>query len=384
MGCSEMAAEMATVKLVAQIPKTALRMVQKGQARVTSHFIQDLSNNHIVNNFRIVGLDPTKTGDQVNKILQNPLRRVAMNTAVKPSNLSLIKQNTDQILKSLGSLSTIQTLQWVNLGATLVNTAMTAVGFYLTLKKLDSIEGEIRGFINLYQSNRKDDMLEAYETHLHNLMNDLDYLQKRYQNKTLDDQYFKNRSRDIENECNQTAAFLKKVLKEFQEGIIDQALGCQILFTLTPVLTEVITEYSWQYNTEIGGKHNQLDFGLDTLKQINSDQFKRFMKREMVFNPHYLAISPEQRQEAQTVSFGCLTEMEENLKTCEEAIQIAPSHQLIPFDEFLDEQVYNNISKQSEEANRMSQEEFLTKQIMQMSIDDNDDVAYLPMQTAYA
>ncbi len=376
---------MVTVKLLAEIPKAAVRMVQKGQAEVTSHFIRTVQDKSIVNNFKIIGMDPSNPGKNASNLITNSLRKSALRTTVSTSNLNLIKANTDKILSSLSSLSTIQTLQWVNLGATLVNTAITAVGFYLTLKKMDSIEGEIRNFFSRYQSDRTDDMLEVYETHLHNMMGDLDYLQKRYQNKTLDDQYFKARSRDIENECNQTAAFLKKVLKEFQDGSVDQALGCQILFTLTPVLAEIITEYCWQYNAEIGGKHSQLEYGLDTLQQINNDDFKRFMKREMTFNPYYLAISPEKRQEAQFVSFNCLSELEDNLKACSEAIQNAPSHELIPFDEFLDNKVWDNVTKQHEAETHTAEEEYLKKQIMQMSIDENDEeTVYIPLQIAYA
>ena len=381
LGCSEMAAEMIAVKLLAEIPKTALKMVQNGQAEITSHFIRTVQDKSILNNFRIVGMDPSSPGKEASKILANPLRKVALRTGVTPSSLNLIKANTDKILSSLNSLSSIQAMQWVNLGATLVNTAITAVGFYLTLKKMDSIEGEIRNFFSRYQSDRTDDMLESYETHLHNLMGDLDYLQKRYQNKSLDDQYFKARSRDIEAECNQTVAFLKKVLKEFQDGSVDQALGCQILFTLTPVLAEVITEYCWQYNAEIGGKHSQLEYGLDTLRQINSESFRRFMKHEMTFNPYYLAVSPEKRQEAQFVSFNCLSELEDNLKACSEAIQAAPSHELIPFDEFLDSKVWDSVARLNEAETHIPEEEFLKKQIMQMNLDESEgETVYIPLQ----
>lgn len=227
-------------------------------------------------------------------------------------------------------------------------------------------------------------MLEQYETHLHNMMGDLDYLQKRYHNKTLDEQYFKTRSRDIENECNQVSAFIKKVLKEFMEGSVDQALGCQILFTLTPILVELINEYCWQYHIEIGGSHSQLEYGLDTLKEINSDSFKTFMKREMAFNTYYASISPIKRQEAQYVSFGCLDELQDNLTACAEAIKMAPVHSLMPFDEFLDEKVWDDVSKQQKTENHITEEEFLTRQIMQMSIDDNDEIVYVPVQAAYA
>lgn len=375
---------MQTVQLVAQIPKAAMRLVKSGKAEITSHFIRDIQSKDIINNFKIVGLDPSRPQNSVNNLMTNSLRRLAVNSQVSSAKLSLIKANTDKILSSLGSLQSIQALEWVNLGATLVNVAMTAVGFYLTLKKLDGIEGELRNFFSRYQSDRADDMAEVYETHLHNLMGDLDYLQKRYHNKTLDEQYFKSRSRDIENECNQTAAFLKKVLKEFQNGAVDQALGCQILFTLTPVLAEVITEYCWQYSCEIGGLHNQLEYGLDTLKEINSEKFKQFMKYEMTFNPYYLAISPEKRQEAQFVSFRCLSELEDNMNTCVDIVKSAPSHQLVPIDEFMDDQVWHRISKQDEEQYHVPEEEFLTKQIMQMSIDDSDGVVSVPLQASFA
>lgn len=374
---------MVAVKVMAEIPKAALRKVQTGEAEITSHYIRDRYTKSIINNFRIVSMDASDPRHP-NNIINNALRKSALRTTVKQSDLNLIKTNTDKLLHSLNSLQTIQTLQWISTGASLVNVGLTAVGFYLTLKKMDGIQGEIRSFFTRYQSNRTDDMLEVYETHLHNLMGDLDYLQKRYQIQALDDQYFKTRSRDIENECNQTAAFLKKVLKEFQEGTVDHALGGQILFTLTPVLAEVINEYCWQYHIEIGGPHSQLEYGLDTLQQINSEALKIFMKREMTFNPYYLTISPEKRQEAQFVVFHCLSELEDNLKACGEAIRIAPSHVLIPFDDFLNGQVWENISKQHEAETHTTEEEFLTKQIMQMSIDENDETVFVPMQMGYA
>ena len=378
-----MAAQKVMVNIVAEVSKSALRKLQLGQARMDGYGIKRLDGKKLAN-FHVLSLDPSNQTDQANQLINAAIHKMAANSNMINGDLRVIKTNTDKILNAMNMLKGVQALQWANLGVSLVNTAISVAGFYMTLKKLDSIDGELKKLCEQWKSARTDDLIETFETHLHNILADLDYLQKRYDNPSMDKAYFLVRSRDIETECNQTAAYLKKVLKEFQEGSISQDLGCSILFTLAPSFAELVNEYCWQYSIEVGGQSLQLEYGQDTIKLLNGEPFRTFMKRKMAFDPYYLKISPEKRQQAQEVAFYCLDELEDNLTCCAKAIQEHPVHELVSFEDYLNQRLWEQIDQEQMAETGESVSEMLTKQIMQMQIDENDETVYIPLRQVYA
>ena len=96
------------------------------------------------------------------------------------------------------------------------------------------------------------------------------------------------------------------------------------IFTLSPVYTQLVNEYCCQYYCEHGVQHQQFDAWKNVLNQINSDEFRAFMKREMTFGIDYVSLAPERRKEVLGIAFGCIQELIDNLDKCAEVIKQAP------------------------------------------------------------
>ena len=152
-----------------------------------------------------------------------------------------------------------------------------------------------------------------------------------------------NRESDIEQEINETAALLESVISMYQKGLIPAKLACQIIFTLAPVYARLVNEYCCQYYCEHGQQHQQFASWKSILEMINSDAFKGFMKKEMVFGIDYAELPPERRQEILDVAFGCIQELLDHLVRCADAIKSVPDGVLKPVEEILCEQTWNEI-----------------------------------------
>ncbi len=324
----------------------AARMLQSGQAEVTSGGIRDIKTKRVIAQAKPV---MTKTFSQ-----KELLNRVAQSTQM------------------------IQTLSWVNVGLNLVNIGVSVAGFYMTLNKLNSLQGELRQFIDTYKADHESDELEMYKNHLQKITNHLSYLQSRYTIPIFDRQDFMNHRVEIENECIETANFLDKTLSRFQAGQEDVRLACQIIFTLALVYAQLVNEYCCQYYCLCGQRHNQFESWLSVLDQINSESFRFFMKKQMAFNVDYAELHPQRRKDVLTVAFDGIEEVKNNLLLCSETIELAPENTLVPVEHLLQGKLWKDLQEQT--GQNETPEEFFSNMIMQMAIDENDEEVIIPMQ----
>lgn len=288
--------------------------------------------------------------------------------------------SNNQMLNQISqTVQTVQALSWVNTALNLVNVGVSVAGFYMTLKKMESMHGDLRHFIDTYNANEQAKTVEDYKNHLQKITNHLAYLQSRYTSEVFGQQDFMNRRNEIENECIETANFLNKILTAFQAGQIETKLGCQIIFTLAPVYAQLVNEYCCQYYCLCGQQHNQFENWLGALDEIDSDEFRRFMKRQMAFNLEYAELHPQRRKDVLTVAFASVEEVKNSLILCAETIKLVPENSLIPVEYLLQEKIWKDISAQ---AGDEAPEEFLQHTIMQMAIDENDEEIVIPMRMA--
>ena len=285
------------------------------------------------------------------------------------------KQLLSQVAQST---QMIQTLSWVNVGLNLVNIGVSVAGFYMTLSKLNSMQGELRQFIDTYMADHQSDELETYKNHLQKITNHLSYLQSRYTTPIFDQQDFMNHRVEIENECIEAANFLDKTLTRFQSGQEDAKLACQIIFTLAPIYSQLVNEYCCQYYCLCGQRHNQFESWLSILDQINSEAFRFFMKKQMAFNVDYAELHPQRRKDVLTVAFDGIEEVKNNMLLCAETIQLVPENTLVPVENLLQEKMWRDLQEQA--GQNETPEEFFTHTIMQMAIDENDEEVIIPMQ----
>ncbi len=290
------------------------------------------------------------------------------------------KINSKEIIQNLASTTKmVEALSWVNVALNLVNLGVSIAGFYLTLTRLESIQGEIHQFIARYHNDREADQLESYKAHLLKMTSQLNFLQNRYAVSDYDKQIFIIRETDIENECNETASFIEKIMDQYQKKDITEKLACQIIFTLAPVYAQMVNEYCCQYYFTHGIHHQQFETWKNILDQINSESFRLFMKREMVFNVQYAQLSPIRRREVIDVAFDCIQELQDNLVLCSQAVELAPKDEIIPLDELVSIKHWNDVREQIHSDSDETPEEYFRHQIMQAAINEDDEEIYISL-----
>ena len=336
---------MANDQVVYKLSRKAARMIRSGQAEWTPGGIRDKATKKILE-------------------LARPVRENALS---QKEVLNRISQSTQAV----------QALSWVNATMSLVNVGISVAGFYMTLTRLESMQGELRQFIETYGANQRSETLETYNNHLQKLTNLLAYLQSRYTTKLFDQQDFMNHRIGIENECIETANFIIRVLNDFQGGLIDARLACQIIFTLTPVYAQLVNEYCCQFFCLCRQKHYQFDSWLSVMDEINSEQFRYFMKKQMAFNVEYAELHPQRRQDVLTVTFDCVEELKDNLVLSAETIQSVPENTLIPVEHLIQQRTWDSVREILPVHSDETPEEFMNRTIMQMAVDENDEVVYV-------
>ena len=271
-------------------------------------------------------------------------------TAVKLNGMdnkldSMIKQ-LNSIAAAVGRINTIEILSWATLGMQLVNVGVSAIGFYLTMQKLNSIGGELHTFYERYQYDREADRLEKYRNHMSGITNQMAHLQERYEQEGFDERDFLNRAIMIEKECSETGNFLLSTLQGLMNGKVEHRLGCQIIFTLTPAFGGLVNEFCAQYRCVAGRPHRMFDHWCGILEQINSEDFRQFMLKQMAFNPYYADVSPEKRYESLRLAFGSIVRMQNMLRVCRDALEEAKPDRLVNPDELINMQAWSALGRE--------------------------------------
>ena len=342
-----MAAEQVAYKLSAK----AIRLIKSKQAEWTPGGIRDIKTKKII----------------------ELARPVMTKTLTQKEMLNQISQSARQV----------QALSWVNTTLSLVNTGISVAGFYMTLTRMDSMHGDLRAFMDTYQADQQSEMLEDYHNHIQKITNHLAYLQSRYTTPLFDQQDFMIRRTVIENECIESANFIVRVLNAFQSGQVETQLACQSIFTMAPIYAQLVNEYCCQYYCLCRQQHNQFAPWLSVLDEINSDTFRHFMKKQMAFNVDYAELHPQRRKDILTVAFDSVEEVKKDMLLCAETIKLVPEDTLVPVENLLQEQLWENIREKTTADGNETPEEFLNRTIMQMAIDENDEEVLIPVQMMY-
>ena len=329
----------------------AQMLLKLGKAVLTPGGIRDVATGHIIELVKPVLQVASKAGSPLGWV---NLASTALSSGYTAYKLTGMDKKLDgmvrqlsEIAKAVSHIQTVELLQYASVGLQLANVAVTAVGFYMTMQKLNDIGGELHAFYDRYQEDRDTDELEKYRTYMNQITGHMGYLKMRYETEIFDERDFLNRSNDIERDCSGIASFLQKVRSEIMSGKIGHALACQILFTLTPAYAELVNEYCCQYRCYLGRRNPQFDTCRQVLEMINDRGFIQFMQREMAFNPYYVGVSPEKRHEALQVAFGSIAKSQENLMVRDKVLDNVPAKSPITIvDERLNEQAWETLGRE--------------------------------------
>lgn len=379
----------AEYELLCTVSKQAYDMIKAGKAVFSSGGVRSLTgqliemakpiaSSTIKNSNVLVSLGPHAAAVNVASSLINNVQSGALQHSLNLANVKL-----DTVITQLGTLSNamqglqqVKVLSWVNSAFSLANCGISVAGFYVTLNKLDHLHGQLGQFSDLYKQESESNHIESYQNYLMHLKNHLNYLQERYKNDTFNRQSFLQREATIENDLTHTENFLRKIIKTFKAKNIDGKIGCQIIFTLSIVYAQTVNEFCCQYFYEHGIAHSMFNDWISVLDEIDSPDFREFLKKYFIFDREYITVSPKLRNAAYQVLFESIIQQKNRLMLCSETIKHLPKEQYIHMDDLLSQEVFIGILNGVSDFQNNSIDDIITRHINTENcwINDNETV----------
>lgn len=312
-----------SVNIAFSISKHAMNLIKAGKAILSSGGVRALTGQFIEQAVPVAtSSSGSLPGFNIASATVNIASSLASNIQCayiqKSVNLANVKLN--QVLDDLGivsnslhALQQIKALSWVTSAFSLANCGISIAGFALTLNRLESINGQLKEFYDRYRQDRASDKFLEFNRCLGIMKDHLAYLKERYENSTFDDIEFKNRSGSIEESLSKTKAFIQNIIDEFCGNNIEEVLACQIIFTLAPVYSQLLREFTCQYRYVHDCAHKRYDEWRLILNEIKSQKLKNRVKNYLVYKEN--GVSPAAKNAAYQLAFRSISEQETNLLT---------------------------------------------------------------------
>lgn len=325
------------VKLVYTISKSAAKLVKEGKAVLESGGVRDHAG-------KLVELAKPAV-DSVTDNLSSPITMVSslannvqsgfiqkgVNQANKKLDLSLDK--LDQIQRTVEGLAKTNVLGWVNCAVGLANCGITVAGVYMTLKKLKDVLEQIQGLSNVIEKNIVNEHLEFFDRYRLYINSDVGRMQQNNLSVV--------QNGNVEDHLAQIAAYLKRVIREFENREIDGELGCTIIFNLAIAFAKEINQYSAFYYYETGKMPSNYEAWVDVLKSIDSPSFQEHLKRYLFFECQKIGIE-EKYTTYSTVMFAIESQLGE-LEYTKRLIPQIEKKDYMNLDGFLSEKIQSNL-----------------------------------------
>lgn len=325
------------VKLAYTISKEALKLVKSGKAVLESGGVRDLSGKLIelakpaVNSLSGGLSSPITMVSSIANNVQSGFIQKGVNQANAKLDISLEK--LDQIQNAVNALAKTNVLGWVNCAAGLVNCGITVAGFYMTLKKLDEVSGQIEALSNIVEKDIVNKHLELFDRYRLYINSDIGRM-KNYDLSVV-------QTVNLSDHLDDMAAYLKSVIRQFENREIDGELGCTIIFNLAVAFAKEVNEYSAQYYYETGKFPPNYSSWVAVLESIDSPSFKEHLKQYLFFECPTLTM----QQKYNTYSIAVYT-VEQQLGELEYTKELVPQIEkkdYIRLDDFINRKIHNNL-----------------------------------------
>lgn len=266
-------------KLVYTISKTAANYVRDGKAVIDSGGVRWLDGrilelakpavSSITGNLTSpIALMSSLVGNVQSGFIQN-----GVNQANTKLDLSLEK--LDQIQNAVNGLAKSNVLGWVNCGFSMANFGISVAGICMILEKLNKISLQINDLTSKVDRKIKGDYLEKFDCYRFYIKSDIQALDKSDIAVNLN---------EISIRMGEIAAFLKRIIREFNNKEIDGMLGCSIIFNLSIAFAQELRKYSAQYFYQNGQYPANYEEWVQILYSIDSDTFKEHLKQILIFD----------------------------------------------------------------------------------------------------
>lgn len=324
------------VQMAFTISQKAVDLVQSGKAVISSGGVRlpngsllELAKPAVRTASKSVASPISMVSSIINNV-QSGFIQHSVNKANKKLDVTL--ETLDRIEQAVGALSRSNILSWASCAFSMANCGISIAGFYMTLKKMDQISAQISALSEKIDRAIISEMVERYDKYRLNLNSDLGLLQ------TFKPEVSK--TPNFEEHLNEIAAFLKRILTEFEAHEIDGVLGCNLIFGLVIPFAQEIREYSTQFYYENRRYPSNYLQWISILERINSDTFKNYLKSFMIYE------HPELNMEERYAAFSgaiCSNQLQlGNLAFSQELVKQLPQKDYIALDDLISYKIHNS------------------------------------------
>ena len=326
------------VKLVYTISKEAAKLVKSGIAEISSGGVRDTATKQLIELAKpaVSGLaDKVTSPITMVSSLANNAQSAFIQKSVNQANakLDISLEKMDQIQNAVNALAKSNALNWVNCAVGMVNCGITVAGFYMTLHKLDEVSGQIQKLSNEVEKNTINEHLDKFDRYSNFIQSDIG----RMKEGTLPVVQIGN----VESHLDEIAAYLKNIIKQFENREIDGELGCTIIFNLGIAFAKEINEYSAHYYYETGHMPACYNKWIAVLESINSPSFKEHLKRYLFFECPKVKME-DKYSTFSTVMFAIETQLGE-LEFTKNLIPQIEKKEYMNLDGFLGQKIQNGL-----------------------------------------
>lgn len=282
---------------------------------------------------------------------------------------------------SMTRLNTIQALSWVTTGFSFANCGISTAGFYMTLKKLDEFHGQLKEFYNQYKQDRENDQVEAFQNLIMLLKGHLGYFEKVQKSDAIERTECVHREQGIERDLSTAVGFLRKVITEFKGKSIDGRVGCQIIFTLSTVLVQTASEYNCLYYYRYGEQHHMYQDWISVIDEIDSPEFKAYLRQYLTFDKEYITVSPRIKHDAYQMVFEVVARQKAKAELYCEVVKQLPEAQYGTLDDLVNRSIFSMMTEEISQKQGIRLDEHLTRQIENgYCFESEENVVIIPLE----
>lgn len=338
--------------VVFKLSKAAIQLVKTGEAVLSSGGIREKATGKLIELAKPVvskavssasafSLGPIGGAVSIASSLGANVQCAFIQKSVNEANVKLdhVIERLNSLSESMGSLSAIHTLSWVNAAFGLANAGISVAGFYMTLNRLNMLQNQIDSFAERYKADRNDDILEKYENAISNLKGTLHFLSD-YSTGEYTSEHFIQREQDTEQYISQAIALLKSIIRQFLRRAIDGRIACEMIFTLMQCIAQTINAYCCYFYFIHHKENGSFLEWKSSLKEVETEQLKEAVERYLLYSPELISISPIRKKDAVCLLFESVSQQQNRLEACARLLPTLTKEQYTELDNLLNEKVY--------------------------------------------
>ncbi len=281
---------MGNVGIVATISKEAWKLIKAGKAtlekggvKVDGKFIELLKPTLQ----RSVGgaLNPVLGGLNLASSVGCNVQCAFIQKGVNQANqkLDVVIDKLDDLSSAVGKLGQIQAVSWLNCAVGIANMGISIAGFYITSKKLDKLDVQIKEInSNILQikdlivSMELKEKVRNFQNYVKDMKADIHELKK--------DMTDKSDFRDIRSMLNEVEVFLEELINEFGREPEFNELYCHMIFILSELFEQEINIFAAKYYYTNGEYPDNYLSWINIFNILNSEEFRSKLRRYITFS----------------------------------------------------------------------------------------------------